>query len=87
MRKAFRLRPEESSHCLKRLAREGWEDCVWKWMSLEMYWKVLTSLSMPSRLARKMTSLSTVSVVMEEEGRGGGGGKWWWWWWWRRRRR
>lgn len=69
LRKAFRLRPAATSHFLALVATWGCVLSTCQWTSFDTYWKVLTSLSMPSLFARKITSLSTVSFMVESCGR------------------
>ncbi|KAI3808893.1 hypothetical protein L1987_24856 [Smallanthus sonchifolius] len=62
--KAFRLNPDATSHCLARWARFGLVVSRCQTRSFDTYWNVLTSLSMPSLFARKITSLSTLSFMV-----------------------
>jgi hypothetical protein len=58
------MSPDAVSQLLERLANSGAEDSAPQCASLDTYWNVLTSLSMPSRFGRNTTSLSSMSPVV-----------------------
>lgn len=68
VRNAFRLMPEATSHFLALSVTAGMDVSRCHWTSLDTYWNVLTSLSMPSLFARKTASFSAVSVLFMARG-------------------